>query len=683
MFIDTGTSNTSFLQVASDLKEAGIKFPYFMLEIKDPELVNIDPYADPTTLSSNDIYRINTECLRNPWYYLREISRISDPGAPPVRYRANRGNIAQAWCTFNGIDSFLNLPRQQGKTQSAIALFSWAYSYGTKDTQFIFVNMNEKKVKENLQRLKDQQDHLPIYMKFESVLDDETGKTIRKISNATKMKHPVTNNSIVVYGAGTTYDAALSIARGLTSPFMFFDEVEFCNCIKVILENSAPTYGTAAERSELNGAIHARVLCSTPGDLDSPIGQAAESIHLDSCKWTERLYDMTKEQARTFVKSHSTNDIVYIEYSYIEIGRDEAWFNDMARKINNPLTVRREILLQRLRGSDKSPYNREDIEYIIDHIKPFKSTIIINNATFYVYDDIDKSIPYIIGVDVGTGTNADNNAVTIINPYTEKPVMEFSSPYIGETEYEEILTRLIQEYLPMGILVIERNSVGDSIIDHLLHSPVAHRLYYDKAKDLHDEKLNQLTNTESILKAKASRKSFYGVYTATNRNDMFAILGNRVVKYKDSFVTKNISEDIARLEMKSGGRIEARSGFHDDSIMSYLIGMYVLFNGNNLLAFGLNRFDHDIDTSNSGMTIDECDPELLPKEIVETLKARQQEAEPNFEEILREAMMNSEKETAKLAKAGLISAPASDYISDTEYSNNNSIPMSFFDEMNS
>lgn len=681
MYIDTGTSNTSFLQVASDLREAGIKNPYFMLEIMDPELTKIDPYSN--NLSTNDIYRINTECLKNPWYFLREISRISDPGAPPVPYRANRGNVAQAWCTFNGIDSFLTLPRQQGKTQSAIAIFNWAYSYGTKDTQFIFLNMNEKKVKENLQRLKDQQEHLPIYMRFESVLDDDTGKVIRKVSNATKMKHPVTNNSIVVYGAGTTYDAALSIARGLTSPLMFLDEVEFCNCIKTILENSAPTYSTAAERSEQNGAIHARVLCSTPGDLDTKIGQEAETIHVNCCKWTEKMYDMTRQQARAYVKSHSTNDITYIEYSYIEIGRDEAWFDNMARTIDNPLTVRREILLQRLRGSDKSPYNREDIEYIIDHIRPIRSTLEIGQATFDVYDDIDRNLPYIVGVDVSTGTTKDNNAITVINPYTELPVMEFSSPYIGETDYEDILIRFVRDHFPNAILAIERNSVGDGIIDHLLHSPIAHRLYFDKAKDLHEERLKEATTTESILKMKALRKSFYGVYTGSNRDDMFAILANRISRYKDSFVTKNISEDIARLE-KKGQRIEAKQGFHDDSIMSYLIAMYVLFNGNNLLYFGLNRHDKDIDMSNSGMKrIDDYDVSLLPEDIVKTLREREeQEKKENYEDILRRAMIESEKESAALAKAGLIENP---YVNEAPAfaSNDNSISMDFFSELNS
>ena len=114
---DTGTSNKSFLQVASDLKTLGIKNYYFMLEIKDPTLINVDPFAidektGKTSLTKDQVSRIMIECRNNPWYYLREIARIPDPGGTSVPYLANRGNIAQAWCIWKGLDSWLCLPRR-------------------------------------------------------------------------------------------------------------------------------------------------------------------------------------------------------------------------------------------------------------------------------------------------------------------------------------------------------------------------------------------------------------------------------------------------------------------------------------------------------------------------------------------------------------------------------------------
>ena len=65
-YYDTGTKNSSFLQVASDLKRLGIKHFYFMLEIYDYTLVDVDPYSP--NLTREQISRIMTECTRNIWY---------------------------------------------------------------------------------------------------------------------------------------------------------------------------------------------------------------------------------------------------------------------------------------------------------------------------------------------------------------------------------------------------------------------------------------------------------------------------------------------------------------------------------------------------------------------------------------------------------------------------------------
>jgi hypothetical protein len=116
-YYDMGTSNRSFIQVAKDLHTLGVKNCYFMLEIYDISLINVDPYATDsngnTTLTKDQIARIINECIINPWYYLREICRIPEQGGGGIPYKANRGNIAQAWCFLHHLDSWLSLPRRK------------------------------------------------------------------------------------------------------------------------------------------------------------------------------------------------------------------------------------------------------------------------------------------------------------------------------------------------------------------------------------------------------------------------------------------------------------------------------------------------------------------------------------------------------------------------------------------
>lgn len=685
-FYDFGTSNKSFLQLAADLKKVGIKNYFFMLEICDPNVAYLDPYKP--NITAHEVAMITTEITRNMWYYIREVARIPDQGGVPVPYLANRGNIAQAWCFKNGIDSWLNLPRQRGKTISAICEQGWAYSFGTSNSQIIFVNKSGDDAKTNLTRLKDQIDLLPQYLRYEQAYDDETGKTVKHVKNATTMKHPITKNQIIIKSKATSLESALSIARGLTAPIQHFDELEFTSRIKVIIENSAPTYEKAASNAKKNGAIYGRIITSTPGDLDTGPGQESQEILRQTARWTEKMYDMTETEIREYIEQNSENDIVYIEYSYHQLGLTEEWFKNISRKIGNPQTVKREVLLQRLRGSSASPFSQEDIEYMMTTIKPVIEEIFLGgHYRLDVYKKLKKNIPYLVGIDCSTGTNGDYNAMTVLDPYTVRPVAEFRCKYIGETDFLEIIKELVSKYIPRAILCIERNHVGDAIIDILSHTSFSKNLYYDKARDLLTEKVNSSMSAESILKIKAESKKYIGVYTeGKSREQMMTILTRHVAEFKDDFVTSNIINDIAGLIKNSSGKILAVLPNHDDSVMSYLIALYVYYHGNNLALFGFIKGSNEIENQNQGMkTIDEVDISLLPQEVVSAaMREKELEKQNSFEDIVAKSILAAQRESRRMMSSSLF-ANSQQYIgSDDDYYDEDdySIPLDIFDELN-
>lgn len=706
-FYDMGTSNKSFLQLAMDLQKLGIKNYYFFLEIKDPSIVNIDPYAvdknGNSTLSQDQVSRIINELARNPWYYLREIARIPDQGGTSVPYRANRGNIAQAWCILKNLDSWLCLPRQKGKTQSALAIENWIYNFGTTNSQFIFINKDGDNAKANLRRIRDQNDLLPEYLRFESFLDDESGQRTKAVKNATSISHPVNKNSIIIKPKATSYDGALSLARGLTAPLLHFDEPEFTNHIKTIVANSVSTFEQAAANARRNNAIAARIFTCTPGDLSTSMGQEAQMI-LDKCaKWTERLYDMNDDEIKEYLNSHGEdcNQILYIEYHYNQIGETEEWLKNISAKIGDPLVVRREVLLQRLHGSTLSPYDQEDIEYIVscEH-KPISELWLLDYYKFDVYKELNPKIPYIIGVDCSSGTNKDNNAITILNPYTLEPEAEFECSYIGETKFERLLISLIEDVLPKGVLCIERNNVGDAILDHLLESRIRDRLYYDKHKNVAQDNLKEYESVQSMLKKQAEIKTYYGVWTGSNgkgvgsRDDMFAILSRHVQEYKERFITHNIIRDLTRLIRTPSGKIVAAQGvdssgesFHDDSIMSYLIALYVYYHGNNLSLFGIKKGLQDDAELNKGIKrAEEINPSLVDPELIASVKKQEEMSSAHkWDDVLKNAIENAQKESYKLHKHNMVdkdmfSSTPDVIINDIEDSVD--VDLSIFDQLN-
>lgn len=266
-FYDIGTTNKTFLKVANDLKTLGIKNCYFMLEIYDYSLITIDPYAcdkdGHTTLSRDQVNRIMNECARNPWYFLREIVRVPDQGGTSVPYKANRGNIASSWCSWKGLDSWLCLPRQQGKTISQLCFDAWCYLFGTTNSTFIFINKDGDNAKTNLRRMSEIIKLLPEYMRAESIIDND-GKREKGKDTATALFNPITRNEVIVTSKATSYDSALSRARGLTSPIQCFDEPEFTNYIKTIVQNSVSTFETAANNAKRNNAMYFRAFTCTP-----------------------------------------------------------------------------------------------------------------------------------------------------------------------------------------------------------------------------------------------------------------------------------------------------------------------------------------------------------------------------------------------------------------------------------
>lgn len=698
-FYDVGTANKSFLQVAKDLKSLGIHNYYFMLEIYDYNLVSIDPHAE--NLTRDQISRIMTECTRNPWYYLREVCRIPDQGGVGIPFKANRGNIAQTWLTLHGIDSWLCLPRQQGKTISFLCLLAWAYSFGTNNSTFIFVNKDSGNAKENLQRLKDIIDCLPDYLRFDQILEeDENGKVklVKAARNATSMKHPITKNRIIIKPKATSYESALSLARGLTSPILHFDEPEFTPYIKTIIENSVSTFETASRNAKKNGAMYCRAFSCTPGDLDTSMGQEAQEVLSHTTKWSEHMYDMRYDSLNDdnnellqYVKNNGGNGIVYIEYSYKQLGLTDEWLRNMYNKIQNPIVVKREILLQRIRGSSDSPFDQEDIEYLASMIQPvIDEMYILDHFRFDIYKKLERLTPYLVSIDCSTGTNGDSNAITIINPYTVRPDAEFKCPYIGETQFEKLIIELVQQHIPRACIIIERNSVGDGIIDHLLNSPIRSNLYFDKNRDLVEENLADASNNVSMLKRQGEQKKYYGVYTNNqSREDMFAILFRRMAEFKDDFVTKNITDDIAHLVRFKSGKIAAAEGAHDDSIMSYLIGMYVWYHGNNLAAFGIIKGSREIENQNQGLkrTVEDIENmDILPADTIATMKKQEQVRKDNdYEKIMREALIKAQRQSLELHKKGLVENPTLDRSQEVqleEIYGNNSIDMSFFDDMN-
>lgn len=597
-YIDTTTNNISFLQTASDLHNLGIKNNMFFLRIYDRDLVGVNPY-DPG-LSKSQIEAILGECFINPYYYLREIARIPEQGGSVgigagSPFILHRGNLAAAFCFTHCIDFYLLLPRQCFKTHSVIAILLWSYLFGITNAQFNFMNKGQKDADSNLAKFKGQKAVLPIWMQqkfnFIDSVDGEK-KIVKGTDNIRTIKNPVTGNWIESKPSARTEEAADGIGRGNTAPIQWSDESEFTQYIGTIIMAAGPAYVRAAETANRNNSFHCRIFTTTPGNIDSaPVESIGPTIN-NSAPFSEHFYDMKNEEIIEYMNRRSDNGIAYIEFSYKQIGMDDNYFREMVKVLeHNKTKIKREVLLQRIRGAADSPFDEEDLDAINDNRKdPIAEIMIQKYYSLYVYDEIHKEYPYIVAVDpsTGLGVNSDNTAINIIDPFDLRAIATLKTPYADAVDTAKIVVEIINKYTPKAMLVIERNSLGSGVIAILSRLPVAANMYYDSTKLLGETGEDKL-NKKGYLDSSPESRRYWGVTTVEkNRTIMTKEMLTYMVKnHKERFISRELIDDINNLYMKPNGRIEARPKQHDDVIMSYLIGCYAYEYGKNIERWGI------------------------------------------------------------------------------------------------
>ena len=160
IYYHMSTTNKSFLEMHRYLKDSGIENNKFMLVLLDPDLARIDPH-DPN-LNRLMKQKVLRECIYNPWYFFREVVRIPDSGqATGVKFELSRGNLALLFCLMMNLNTFLEQPRQTGKTISSLCWYLYLFNFGTANAEMSFLNKKLDDSKLNLQRIREIRALLP------------------------------------------------------------------------------------------------------------------------------------------------------------------------------------------------------------------------------------------------------------------------------------------------------------------------------------------------------------------------------------------------------------------------------------------------------------------------------------------------------------------------------------------
>lgn len=607
-FYDFGTKNQSFLLTAEELKTVGIKKWYFMLEVKYPNLNVQDIDARSDDLTAEEIGKIHIESKANVWFWLREVAAIPAKGNPvPYALCLTRASCAATWCYIHSINFLLCQPRQTWKTTIINLLCSYAFLYDLSNVDIPFLHIKEPDAVRNAGMFRDYIYAMPKWMNPWLYQNKQPGLK--------SMKYDAHKTSILVLSGADSEQKAMDKLRGQSLYAAFIDEWEFIPYIDYIIAGAAPTIAAARESAKKTGTRTCIMYASTPGDLDTTTGKAAQRIIDHTQVWTEKYYDMTDEEIKAAFDGLTINGeqredgaftSVYIEYKAAQLRKDEKWIRTQyneAVQTGRMSEYRRGVLLQRFRGDGAALFQQEDIDYLINNQKdPDYDIFIMNKYHLYVYKHeiymtdlnseypyFDINIPYLIGMDIASGSDGDNTTMCVVHPYTLDIVAEFTSPFIGTLDLMRMIVA-VAKIIPSGIFCVETNNIGKAIVDFVQESNLESRFYHDDKLDISKNATVVNVNSSALLREKAQQKKYIGTYvTPTTRKAMFQLLFSHVKDYKHLLLSKFLVKDITNLVKDKNGKVQADTGEHDDMVMGYLHAIYVWYYGTDLSRFGIDK----------------------------------------------------------------------------------------------
>ena len=133
---------------------------------------------------------------------------------------------------------------------------------------------------------------------------------------------------------------------------------------------------------------------------------------------------------------------------------------------------------------------------------------------------------------------------------------------------------------------MKHNGYGLSIIGRLKESRVKRNLYYE----IKDKVVEEVMQNGKPVRVTRKTKCF-GLHSNHEiRNLLIEILRERMNFHKDKFISPTLYEEMRGLEVKRNGKVEHSDLTHDDQIFSYLMALYVWYEGKNLREdFGIEK----------------------------------------------------------------------------------------------
>jgi len=598
------TRNESWVHLAKTYKAMGIKNHVFHLALINPALEFIDPHSP--NLTQNEIDMIAAECKVNPWYYFREVARIPpQAGGAAVPLQANRGNIAMWWCFFNHITMCLIQPRQTGKSYTVYELYVYLLTVLCQGTLVNMLTKDEKLRKESVDIVKKIFDQLPEYLDLRNKRTDS--------NNTEEITVNLLENKLKTFLPRSSEKDALNVGRGFGCPINHVDEGPFCVNAHISIPAMFSAGNAVRDRAKAAGTPYCNIVTTTAGKLDTEEGAFVYKNYIvESMTWSELVFDQPNaEELEIFVrKGGHGNFRISIIMSHRQLGKTDEWLWEKMRESNSEGDAAdRDYFNVWTSGTESHPLkpavlkrivaSQNDIVY--DQYFPQQKYVIKWNVAekdVARYMAMNKTI---LSVDSSNAGGNDDTAMVWVDADTLDVV---AAAAVNETNllvYANWLAVYLVENKNVT-LIIESKSSGPFIIDVLC------QLLPSMGEDPFKRIFNLIVQDRDVnpdryemLRVPLGRrdeqlytlnKDTFGFNTSGSgrfaRSELYGtVLQEAAKRGGDKVYDKKLIGQITGLKSKNG-RVDHGNGKHDDMVIAWLMAVWFLMNGKNMMHYGIS-----------------------------------------------------------------------------------------------
>lgn len=587
---DFNTSNETAKYMQKVLASLGIANSFFHLLLFDRDLVGVDPYSEEVQQNPVLMKKIMHEVKINPYYYFRELFRIKSESGRYVKFRFDIGNLSSMFLHLQGFNTYKEQPRQTGKTVYDLAMLAYMFNFRCSNTEIGLYHFSDTDVKKSLKKIIEYMSSLPKYLQLFKVtyaVDKTTGNEVAKESNNTaksplSIRNESLGNVITTKTCGQNKDTADRAGRGATQAIQYWDEVGFVAHIRTALGSAIPAFNTASLNAASGGNPYYISLTSTPPDASREHGlYLYNKFKINATHFEPYMFDKTYDELKMLMKTNGDTDFFFLTYQYYELGFDESWAITQ-RRLLDPTEYARDILLNWIRDYSHSPYKKVDLDQIEAMVRKTKCELMtieeFYQIKFYEYGGMTPDVareyfkdkPIIIGVDVsaGLGGNRDKSTMCGICPETGEVIFTFRSNEANTRVFSNLLYKVVKDFFHEAILVIERNSYGQGVIDNLSATDIERNLFY-----------TNMTKSQMANKVKANKKGnyMYGIFNQSEvRETLYGMISTDIVSLKKRVIKSiDIFEELSTVVLHNG-RYDHEDGAHDDLLIAMLFAFYAL-----------------------------------------------------------------------------------------------------------